>query len=375
MLRSVFFVLTFLGLFSDAMALEASLVRKCTVGVVDVGSTGSRLHVYTYDCDHQYGYAKEVWSKKINPGFASLESKQSVVDAYLNNLFDGAPAHIPVYFYATAGMRLLSHDKQQIYYNTVHHWFAHSSWNLIEAKTITGREEGVFAWLAVNRGTKSLPGEIHEEIGVMDMGGASVQIVTSVTSPDGKNPDDLVHVEVDHQDVTLFVHSFLGLGATLVSQQFLNNPACFPEGYPLPDGAMGHGDAGHCDEAVSQLINNVHAVNTTIQPALSFETPKTWYVLGGLAYLLKEEPFRQDGVDATNAWLLEQANNRVCRRVWSDLHMDYPNNKRLSQGCLMASYYHALIDKGYGLNSEASIHLTSNDAETDWTLGVVLHQH
>jgi hypothetical protein len=41
----------------------------------------------------------------------------------------------------------------------------------------------------------------------------------------------------------------------------------------------------------------------------------------------------------------------------------------------MASYYHALMDKGYGLNSEASINLTSNDAETDWTLGVVLHQH
>lgn len=375
MLRSVFFVLTFLGLFSDAMALETSLVRKCIVGVVDVGSTGSRLHVYNYDCEHQTGYAKEVWSKKINPGLASLEPKQSVIDDYLNKLFEGSPEQIPVYFYATAGMRLLSYDKQKMYYDAVNHWFDHSAWKLMAAKTITGREEGVFAWLAVNHEQKTLSGDMHEEVGVMDMGGASVQIVTSVASSDGKNTDDLVHLEVDQKDVTLFVHSFLGLGATLVGQQFLNNPACFPEGYPLPNGFMGHGDAEHCDEAVSQLINNVHAVNSTIQPALAFETPKTWYVLGGLAYLLKEEPFRRDGLDTTNAWLLEQANHTVCQRVWSDLRQDYPDNERLSQSCLMASYYHALMEKGYGLKSEESINLTSNDAETDWTLGVVLHQH
>lgn len=375
MLRSVFFVLTFLGLLTNAMAFETSLIKKCMVGVVDVGSTGSRLHVYVYDCDHQAEYVKEVWSKKINPGLTSIEFKQASVDAYLKNLFEGAPTHIPIYFYATAGMRLLSHDKQSVYYDAVKHWFDHASWDLIEAKTITGREEGVFAWLAVNHEQKSLLTDMHEKIGVMDMGGASVQIVTSVTSSDGKNPDDLVHVEVDHQDVTLFVHSFLGLGATLVSQQFLNNPECFPEGYPLPNGLIGHGDAEHCGEAVSQLINHVHAVNTVIQPILLSETPRTWYALGGLAYLLKEEPFRRNSVDMTNTGFLEQADSTTCRRLWSDLRTEYPDNERISQSCLLASYYHALIEQGYGLNFDKSIHLTSNDAETDWTLGVVLHQH
>jgi len=375
MLRSVLFVLISWGLLGDVMAFEASPARKCMVGVVDVGSTGSRLHVYAYDCDHKIEGANEVWFNKITPGYASLESKQSVIDTYLKNLFDGAPEHIPVYFYATAGMRLLPHDQQATYYSAAHHWFDASTWNLMEAKTITGREEGVFAWLAVNHERNILPGGVHEEVGVMDMGGASVQIVAPVASSDGINPDDLVHVEVEHQDITLFVRSFLGLGATLVGQQFLNSPACFPEGYPLPDGSMGHGDAEHCDEAVSQLINQVHAVNKTIQPVLSVATSKTWYVLGGLAYLLKEEPFSRDGLGATNAWLLEQANNTVCRRLWSDLLVDYPDNERLSQSCLRASYYHALMEKGYGLDSGKSIYLTSNDEETDWTLGVVLHQH
>jgi hypothetical protein len=375
MLRSVLFMLIFCGLLSDVMAFEASSLQKCTMGVVDVGSTGSRLHVYAYDCDNPAEHAHEVWSKKITPGFASLESHQLAIDAYLNNLFDEAPEHIPVYFYATAGMRLLSYDQQQTYYSAAHHWFERSAWDLIEAKTITGREEGVFAWLAVHHERNILSEGVQEEIGVMDMGGASVQIVAPVASSEGKNPDDLVHVEVAHQDITLFVHSFLGLGATLVSQQFLNNPACFPEGYPLPNGSVGHGDAEHCEQAISQLINQVHTVNKTIQPVLSVETPKTWYVLGGLAYLLKEEPFRRDELGATNAWLLEQANTSVCRRLWSELRADYPDNERLSLSCLRASYYHALMEQGYGLSEEKSIYITSHDEETDWTLGVVLHQH
>ena len=97
MLRSVLFVLISWGLLGDVMAFEASPARKCMVGVVDVGSTGSRLHVYAYDCDHKIEGANEVWFNKITPGYASLESKQSVIDAYLKNLFDGAPEHIPVY--------------------------------------------------------------------------------------------------------------------------------------------------------------------------------------------------------------------------------------------------------------------------------------
>lgn len=379
MFRSMLFALVFFVSCANAMALDASLpVQKCMVGVVDVGSTGSRLHVYAYACnDENANHLKEVWSNKVSPGFATLESNQSVIDTYLKNLFAGAPANIPVYFYATAGMRLLSYDKQQAYYDVVQHWFKHTSWNLIEAKTITGREEGVFAWLAVNHEQKSLPGNknLPEDIGVMDMGGASVQVVTSVTSADGKNPEDLIHIKLDNKDITLFVHSFLGLGATLVSQQFLNNASCFPEGYSLPDGSVGHGDAEQCSEAVNQLINHVHDVNTAIQQPLYFEPSKTWYVLGGLAYLLQEPLFRENEAPKTSAWLIQEANNTVCRRVWSDLKLEYPAYERLSQGCLMASYYHALLTKGYGLGPEELINLISDDAETDWTLGVVLHQH
>lgn len=375
MLRSVIFLLVSWCVLGDVVAFEAPSLEKCSMGVVDVGSTGSRLHVYAYDCEHPEGHTHEVWSKKITPGFASLEPKKTVIDAYLKRLFADAPEQIPVYFYATAGMRLLAHEQQQEYYSAVQHWFQQSGWNLVEAKTITGREEGVFAWLAVNHERNMVSGGVHEDVGVMDMGGASVQIVAPIASSEGKNPADVVHVTVNHQDITLFVRSFLGLGATLVGQQFLNNSACFPEGYPLPNGSVGHGDAAQCEEAISLLINHVHAVNTTVQPVLSLETSKNWYVLGGLAYLLKEEPFRRNELGATNAWLLEQANNTVCRRLWSELRLDYPDNERLSQSCLRASYYHALIEKGYGLNAKKSIYLTSHDKETDWTLGVVLHRH
>lgn len=51
--------------------------------------------------------------KKIKPGIATIEANQATMDAYLTTLFSGAPEeNLEVYFYATAGMRLLPQPKQ-----------------------------------------------------------------------------------------------------------------------------------------------------------------------------------------------------------------------------------------------------------------------
>ena len=374
MSRIVFFLIS-IGLVSNIALASSSMCSEQTcTAVIDVGSTGSRIHVYAYINDEDKQAPVEVWSKKITPGFGTLNPKQSHINAYLDELFQDAPEGFPVYFYASAGMRLLPSEHQAQYYNMVKNWFSLSQWTLKEARTITGREEGIFAWLSVHeqlrRNTRVT---IPDNLSVMDMGGASVQVITAVNSTQNHNTSDYVDIDLHGKKQTLFVHSFLGLGQTLVSDQFLDEPTCFPEGYLLPSGSLGQGNSGACVKHVSKLIDGVHEVKNVLHPALNKETAKTWYVIEGLAYLAKEAPFDRNKNEVTNDELLQLAESTVCHRPWEDIQRDYPKEDRLSRACLKASYYHALI-KSYGIDSSEPIHLVPNISSVDWTLGVVLHQ-
>ncbi|KTD25453.1 ectonucleoside triphosphate diphosphohydrolase [Legionella lansingensis] len=350
--------------------------RQC-VAVVDAGSTGSRIHIYAYDLDKTQSPTNitEVWSKKIKPGFATIEANQPTIDAYLTTLFSGAPqTNLPVYFYATAGMRLLPQPKQHQFYSILQQWFANqSTWKLQAAKTITGNEEGLFGWLSANYQLGTFSSNDKELVGVMDMGGASVQIIFPVQSPGNLNPQDLQQIDLYGRHVTLFVHSFLGLGQTEVTHQFLDEPTCFADNYELPTGEPANGDAYNCESDVSSLMNAVHKVNRTVQSAMTNNPVNHWVVLGGMAELAKSQPFQFDG-QFTNQDLLEQANSQICHQQWSTLTSQYPNNEYLYGYCLYPAYYYALMVDGYGLQPQQQVNLMATNQNNDWTIGVVLTQ-
>lgn len=351
--------------------------QKECVAVVDVGSTGTRLHIYVYDRDAERNPAgiQELSSRKINPGFATLEAKSEIVDAYLDNLFSKVQEqHLPVYFYATAGMRLLPQPKQQALYDLASAWFAKQSrWQLKEAKTITGTQEGVFGWLGANYQLNTLdPRHNKPLIGVLDMGGASVQISFPVQDVQGIAAEDLVSLDVYGRRISLFVHSFLGLGQTLLSEQFLDADSCFISNYTLPSGALAKGDAPACQSKIDALINSVHQVNQKIQPLLPSNTAHDWYVMGGLEALAREKdgPFSFNKEYITAEDLLQQGNSKACTQNWQSLYSRYTKNSFLHAYCLLPAYYYALMIDGYGLSPQQPIKLSS----TDWTMGVVVQQ-
>jgi hypothetical protein len=367
-----------LSLGSTALLAENSLCQQhhC-LGIVDVGSTGSRLHLYVYDKDTENNpiQIEEKWSTKVSPGFSSLELQQSSIDAYLNALFaNQTESGVPVYFYATAGMRLLPAAKQKAYYEAVETWFAkQSAWTLMEAKTISGRDEGVLGWLSVNYQLGTLTGDDEASVGVMDMGGASVQVVFPMKNDAPGSANEVVHLVLYGKPLTLFSYSVLGVGKTLLNQQFLNHAACFPTDYSLPNGLKGQGDADACQEEVTHLLNDVHHVALGVKPQLQVTPPKTWYVMGGLAYLFQSPLFHLDQNQMTSQSLLEQANTMACQASWSALEQSYMNDESLFSTCLNASYYYALMVQGYGLSPNESIHLVPGEG-ADWTLGAILHQ-
>jgi len=348
------------------------------MAVVDAGSTGSRLHVYSYslNANNTPVNIQEVWVKTQSPGLATLPDDEAIINKYLNGLFEGFPLQqdtviakkMPLYFYGTAGMRLLP-AQNQMYTKVKKHLQGNRLWKLKEARTITGTEEGVNGWLTINYYTGLLQQPKSAKAGYMDMGGASVQIVMPVAKKHfQEDSPDYVKLQINKRTYYLFVRSFLGLGQTQVTNQFLEKSHCYMPGYPMVNQQMGSGNAQACEENISRLINQVHGVDSIVQPVLHNNRAGIWYVTGGVVYTAKNKLFGLTG-GFFNKNLLEKAES-VCASDWEMLKNDQPGNTYLYNYCLSATYYHALMVKGYGFRPDTYIHFA--EGNPDWPLGVVL---
>ena len=377
MFRLAFIILSLFSCFANSQSKSSICQEHHCLGIVDAGSTGSRLYIYAYDLNEKNNpvQIKKTWSKKIKPGFSTIEPKS--MDAYLTDLFATAPSqNIPIYFYATGGMRLLSQPKQQLQYQALQQWFdTQSQWILRDAKTISGKQEGLFGWLALNYKLGSLQSSDKPLASMMDMGGASVQIAIPIEQTDFINPQDLIHINTDNRHVTLFIHSFLGAGQTEVSHQYLNTSSCFPIDYPLPNESMGRGDAFACQQDITKLINSVQDINQIVKPVIINNPETNWYAISGLSTLVKNKAFNFKDNQFTHQSMLEQADNELCQQSWHILKTKYADNDYTYINCLTSSYYYALVVNGYGLQPTQTINYLSDDEEPDWTLGAVLQQY
>ena len=351
-------------------------VRSCSL-IIDAGSTGSRLHVYAYDQSLD-SIAKinidELHVMKIKPGIASLPLNQDEVNKYLTQLFQGIDLkNIPVYFYATGGMRLLDQNLQDDYFLLLKNWFAeHQQFNLIDLRVISGSEEGVFGWLAVNKSVGALDDLQQPLVGVIDIGGASTQLVFAVNDLDTFATEDLQTIKLGDREIRLFAHSFLGLGSNEIIKRFENQPTCMPQNYPLKSGISGQGDAVVCANLIANSINKYDNVKKRVHSLMEHNQIDHWYTLGSVSYMVKNKPFMFENKSITARMILTQGNDEICKLSWSDLVTQYPNDDYIKNNCLMSAYYYALTVDGYGINPDQNISVMPNSVETDWTLGVIL---
>lgn len=378
--RFGFFLFLTLALFitSSTRAQSLDCTQQHCMAVIDAGSTGSRLHIYSYNSNNQHmpSALTEQFSQKIKPGFATLDTNQAAVSTYLNQLFTHAPTatvSMPTYFYATAGMRLLPEPKQKQLYGFLKHWFENKSqWKLMNAKTITGREEGLLGWLAVNYQLHVFDDSKKQPMGVMDMGGASVQITFPVATISDEKSPDYEHVTVAGRDYAVFVHSFLGLGQMVMEKHFQRDPSCYPTEYILWGNQIAEGNATLCKNNVTQYMNTAFGVDSLVQSTLRTNPVQYWVALGGVAEMVQSTPFVFPSNTFSNQSLLEQGDNAVCHQFWSVLKSQYPTNEYLSGECFYSAYYYSLMVNGYGLDSEDLIHIMPKETNGDWTMGVVL---
>ncbi|GAB1519640.1 Golgi apyrase [Rhizoctonia solani] len=255
--------------------------------VIDAGSSGSRLQIYSWK-DPRIVRAEpgspnhgklpkiekgtmdgEEWIKKVEPGKTGLSTfadKPSGVAAYLRPLLAHALVTIPpslhtqtpIFLLATAGMRLLHPTQQRDVLREVCDFLRfHSNFKVDDSnfnsglgaghgcgssvRIISGEEEGLFGWLAVNylmdgfdMHLKSKSADSSEAdgstYGFLDMGGASTQIAYEPSHKQQalpENQDSLVDVrlrllggdEIRHK---VFVTTWLGYGTNQARERYID---------------------------------------------------------------------------------------------------------------------------------------------------------
>src|SRR3989338_3777919 len=99
----------------------------------------------------------------------------------------------------------------------------------VSVKTISGKMEGVYDWLALNylKNTLTLPSK--NTFGVLDMGGASTEI--TFATHENISPNNKFIVNINNHAYQLYSHSYLGLGQDVARSQYTSNANCFPVGY------------------------------------------------------------------------------------------------------------------------------------------------
>ncbi|KAL6596257.1 hypothetical protein ACP70R_047621 [Stipagrostis hirtigluma subsp. patula] len=195
--------------------------------VIDAGSTGSRVHVIAYHRAAAAGrdaLPRLDWARtnslKANPGLSSFAADPSGAGRSLAPLVEFARRRVPreswadteVRLMATAGLRLLDAAAAESVLESCRDVLRESGFRFQDdwATVISGAEEGIYAWVAANYALGTLGGDPHDTTGIIELGGASVQ-VTFVT--DERLPLEFSHV-LKFGDVVynLYSHSVLHLG-------------------------------------------------------------------------------------------------------------------------------------------------------------------
>lgn len=155
--------------------------------------------------------AKKKWNKKIKPGISSFNSSpQKIGNHHLKHLLQLASivvpksqhSRTPIFLHSTGGMRLLPPTEQQQILENICKYITHNSDFFIpecstHVNVIDGDIEGLYGWLSINYliGALDNPqnhqhGKNHTTYGLLDMGGASTQVVFQPNSTEVREHDN-----------------------------------------------------------------------------------------------------------------------------------------------------------------------------------------
>ncbi len=198
--------------------------------MVDAGSTGSRIHVYRFNyCKGLTPTLEDELFIQTKPGLShfadSPQEAAETLDVLMEATLETIPKQLwkcsPLAVKATAGLRLLGEDRSnKILEASKKRLESKYPFKLVKdgVMVMDGKDEGVFAWITVNYLLGNLDVGRTGTVAIMDLGGASTQIVFQPTQQVVVD-DHKAEVRMSGSLYTLYQHSFLGYGLMQARQR------------------------------------------------------------------------------------------------------------------------------------------------------------
>lgn len=237
---------------------------KRYVVIFDAGSSGSRVHVYCFDQNTDLvpiGKDLELFDH-IKPGLSAYANDPQAAANSLRSLLDEAEGVVPkelrsktpVRVGATAGLRALEGDASDRILDAVRDLLKYRSALKSDADGVAvldGSQEGSYEWVTINYLLGKLGKSYSDTVGVVDLGGGSVQMAYAISKTDAAKAPRVSDGEDSYvkemhlmgTDYYLYVHSYLHYGLLAARAEILkvseeSGNACILAGF---DGVYKYG--------------------------------------------------------------------------------------------------------------------------------------
>jgi len=383
--------------------------------VFDAGSSGTRVRVYTYtlsvgDGASPLGFTgmTEVDRYKVKPGLSTFAKKPQGIMNYLKPHMELAKtvvpknkrAHTPIFVLATAGMRLEAKQDTEDVMNEVRRILSNTSFNPFNytrpnVQVLSGEEEGVFAWVALNYilGFFDSYKSPHESTGIMEMGGGSTQIAFI---PDSQPWAFQYTLILGLRKYDLYVHSHLNYGKNGVQRQIAEylaatgtvyNPCLLvgdTQTYLLENGTyvqnIGIGSPQDCLTILATFVEiptgqeiscqpKPCAVENNYQPQLP---NMTYFAVGEFDGTPQDLGVLQSdyGLDID---VLKAEGEHYCQTTVEDATAKGIKRSDVSEDCVMSLYIPTLLG-AYGITNTTHVYATPvlKGKGIEWAMGALI---
>jgi apyrase len=390
--------------------------------IFDAGSSGSRVHVFCFDSELNLvpiGKDLELF-EQLKPGLSSYNGDPKGAALSLQKLLESAEAVVPrnlrgntpVKVGATAGLRQLGMDASNRILQSVRDYLKEKSSLKSKADWVTvldGTQEGAYQWVTINYLLGHLGKKYSNTVGVVDLGGGSVQMAYAISEEDAAKAPKISDGEDTYvkemflkgRKYYLYVHSYLKYGLLAARAEILkasgesDNP-CILVGYR---GSYEYGGTSYKATASSSSASMNKCREVAIKALKVNESTCThmkctfggvWNGGGGdgqknlfVASFFFDRAAEAGFVDPNVAVArvrpvdFEEAAKRACETTLEDAKTTYPNVDVANYPflCMDLVYQFTLLVDGFGLDPWQEITLVkkveykNSLVEAAWPLG------